>query len=163
MTQTKALKRFLIKTSVENAEGSQTWYVDAENEAEALQKYNNGKCCDIYANEVEVTWLGQPELEGETTLDDFGDFGDKALAQPEQEPVAHCTVKPLRGDESYPKTEIIWVKGRPVAGPLYTTPPQRKPLSDEEYSAFAETYTGADGLDCVDFGRAVARHYGIKE
>ena len=41
--------------------------------------------------------------------------------------------------------------------------PQRKPLSDEEYSALAETYTGADGLDCVDFGRAVARHYGIKE
>ena len=88
MTQTKALKRFLIKTSVENAEGSQTWYVDAENEAEALQKYNNGKCCDIYANEVEVTWLGQPELAGETTLDDFGDFGDEALAQKEQEPVA---------------------------------------------------------------------------
>ena len=40
---------------------------------------------------------------------------------------------------------------------------QRKPLTDEEYSALAETYTGADGLDCVDFGRAVARHYGIKE
>jgi hypothetical protein len=39
------------------------------------------------------------------------------------EPVAHCTVRPLRGDESYPKTEIIWVKGKPIAGPLYTTPP----------------------------------------
>ena len=53
-TQTEALKRFLIQTSVENAEGSQTWYVDAENEAEALQKYNNGEC-DMYANEAEVT------------------------------------------------------------------------------------------------------------
>jgi len=36
-------------------------------------------------------------------------------------------------------------------------------LTDEEYSVLAEKYTGADGLDCVDFGRAVARHYGIKE
>jgi hypothetical protein len=39
------------------------------------------------------------------------------------QPVAHCTVRPLRGDESFPKTEIIWVKGKPIAGPLYTTPP----------------------------------------
>jgi len=46
-----------------------------------------------------------------------------APAQPEQEPVAHCAVGPLRGDQSYPTTEIIWVKGKPIAGPLFTTPP----------------------------------------
>ncbi len=67
------MKRFLIQTSVENAEGSQTWYVDAETEAEALQKYDDGDC-NIYADESEVTSLGEPELAGETTLDDFGDF-----------------------------------------------------------------------------------------
>jgi hypothetical protein len=67
------MKRFLFQTSVENAEGSQTWYVDAKNETEALQKYSNGDC-DIYASEVDVTSIGQPELAGETTLDDFGDF-----------------------------------------------------------------------------------------
>ena len=58
---------------------------------------------------------------------------EKALAQhdsvqakpePEQEPVAHCKVRPLRGDESFPKVEIDWVN-QPVPGPLYTTPPQR--------------------------------------
>jgi hypothetical protein len=50
----------------------------------------------------------------------------QAIAELEsQEPVAHCTVRPLRGDESYPKTEILWVKGKPIAGPLYTHPPQR--------------------------------------
>ena len=48
----------------------------------------------------------------------------EALAQPEQEPVAHCKVRPLRGDESFPKVEIDWVN-RPVPGPLYTNPPQR--------------------------------------
>ena len=67
------MKRFLFQTSVENAEGSQTWYVDAKNKTEALQKYSNGDC-DIYASEVVVTSIGQPELAGETTLDDFGDF-----------------------------------------------------------------------------------------
>jgi len=59
----------------------------------------------------------------------------KAIAELEsQEPVAHCTVRPLRGDEAYPKTEILWVKGRPIAGPLYTHPPQRTwvGLNDEE-------------------------------
>jgi hypothetical protein len=42
----------------------------------------------------------------------------------EQEPVAHCKVRPLRGDESFPKVEIDWVN-HPIPGPLYTTPPQR--------------------------------------
>jgi hypothetical protein len=49
---------------------------------------------------------------------------DCKLAQPEQEPVAHCKVRPLRGDESFPKVEIDWVN-QPVPGPLFTTPPQR--------------------------------------
>ena len=163
MTQTKALKRFLIKTSVENAEGSQTWYVDAENEAEALQKYNNGKCCDIYANEVEVTWLGQPELAGETTLDDFGDFGDEALAQKEQEPVAwiHNFIdggisigkRPADLNRHPDRWTALYKEPKPcptceaLARTVMldqtshdTTPPQRKPLfvglTDEEIAEF---------------------------
>ena len=28
-------------------------------------------------------------------------------------------------------------------------------LTDIEYSILAEQYTGADGLDCVDYGRAI--------
>ena len=47
----------------------------------------------------------------------------ESLAQT-QEPVAHCKVRPLRGDESFPKVEIDWVN-QPVPGPLYTAPPQR--------------------------------------
>ena len=130
-TQTEALKRFLIQTSVENAEGSQTWYVDAENEAEALQKYNNGEC-DMYANEAEVTSLGQPELAGETTLDDFGDFNDKPLAQPEQEPLTG-------GDE---RRHIICLC------PDCTSPPQRTwvGLTDEDRYEFAAAQYGWEDL-----------------
>ena len=53
----------------------------------------------------------------------------EALAQPsvsvEQEPVAHSVVEPLRPDEYQRRVSVKWV-GQPVAGPLYTTPPQRK-------------------------------------
>jgi hypothetical protein len=51
----------------------------------------------------------------------------------EQEPVAHCKVRLLRGDESFPKVEIDWVN-QPVPGPLYTHPPQRTwvGLTDDE-------------------------------
>ena len=76
------MKRFLIQTSVENAEGSQTWYVDAETEAEALKKYNDGDC-NMYQNEVDVTSLGEPELAGETSLDDFGDY----VTTPQRKPL----------------------------------------------------------------------------
>ena len=36
------------------------------------------------------------------------------------EPVAHCKLRPLRGDESVRKFEIAWVGNNPIAGPLYT-------------------------------------------
>lgn len=71
----EAQKRYLIETSVKNTAGSQTWYVDATSEAEALEQYEQGEC-DLYASNVEVTSLGEPEISGETTLGDFGDFVD---------------------------------------------------------------------------------------
>ena len=42
------------------------------------------------------------------------------------------------------------------------TAPQTKPLSDVEISLIAEEFTGADGLDVVDFGRAIQERHGIK-
>jgi len=111
----------------------------------------------------------------------------EALAQPEQEPVAMRMPKVgdkvvCIEDESLATVVSLTAGGSPdivfsdgsrgtyllrefaeLFG--YATPPaaQRKPLTDEEYSIMAEEYTGADGLDCVDFGRAISRHYGIKE
>ena len=64
---------------------------------------------------------------------------NQAIAEAEkQEPVAHCVVRPLQGNESIPQSRIEWKNGKPVAGPLYTSPPyvpterQRQPLTDEE-------------------------------
>lgn len=74
------MKRYLIETSVQRAEGSQCWYVDASSEAEALQKYKNGDG-DIYSSDVDVTALGEPEICGKTELDDFGECVPKP-AQP---------------------------------------------------------------------------------
>lgn len=84
-------------------------------------------------------------------------------AQPEQEPVAWV----CEGSASDEKHAVDYqqedIDAIPVGTMLYTTPPHRKPLTSEEYSILAEKYIGADGLDCVDYGRAIARHYGIKE
>jgi hypothetical protein len=80
------MKRFLIDTSVENAEGTQTWFVDAETEEEALDKFSAGGC-DLYESNVEVTRCGEPEISGEVPLDDFGRFAEQPpAAQP-----APCT------------------------------------------------------------------------
>lgn len=67
------MKRFLIEAEVKAAEGSQTFYVDAETEEQAMDIYNNGGG-NIYAHDVEVVDLGIPGCVGETSLDDFGDF-----------------------------------------------------------------------------------------
>ena len=89
------------------------------------------------------------------------------LAQPEQEPVAHCKVRPLRGDESFPKVEIDWVN-QPIPGPLFTTPPQRKPLTNGEiYTAYItatnQMLRAQDERLAFTFARAIEAAHGIKE
>ena len=76
------MKRFLIETSVENAEGTQTWFVDAETEEEALDKFSAGGC-DLYESNVDVTQCGDPEISGEVPLDDFGRFAEQPPAAQE--------------------------------------------------------------------------------
>ena len=75
----------------------------------------------------------------------------------EQKPVAHCKVRPLRGDESFPKVEIDWVN-QPVPVPLFTTPPQRKPLTDEQIFACENSIPDEIVSDrdwCIHFARAI--------
>ena len=77
----------------------------------------------------------------------------------EQKPVAHCKVRPLRGDESFPKVEIDWVN-QPVPGPLYTSPPQRKPLTDEQIEQLEQDTCAMEFPETV---RAIEAAHGIKE
>lgn len=64
-------KRYLFDYPVKSTHGTQTFYVDAESPAEAMEllMLDGGT---FYDQEIEVTDLGDPELSGETTLDDFG-------------------------------------------------------------------------------------------
>jgi hypothetical protein len=82
-----------------------------------------------------------------------------ALAEPEQEPVAWQGV--------HDTTDLYWRK--PMQGdvrPLYTHPPQRKPLTDEEIELLAAKHAppidpdfGDD--DWIEFARAIERAHGI--
>lgn len=62
---------------------------------------------------------------------------EQALAQPEQEPVAWMNDMGTHID--------LNVSGR--GKPLYTTPPQRKPLTDEEFRAILRSLSRQQGWD----------------
>ena len=91
----------------------------------------------------------------------------KALTeQPEQEPVA--TLDDLE-QEIYENTRqfvscdvMEWMLKR-----YYTTPPQRKPLTDEEISSLWDGHTvpvfGEIGINPIVFARAIEAAHGIKE
>ena len=90
----------------------------------------------------------------------------EALAQPKQEPLAWISTGKAR--------MIHWTADKPTYGddwvPLYTTPPQRKPLTDEEIWKFwwsrPEVPEGEDDSmeeEFVAAVRAVLAAHGIKE
>ena len=86
------------------------------------------------------------------------------LAQPEQEPVTW-------------RYKIVDVFGRPAwtlktpksdtqvleSQPLYTTPPQRKPLTDEEIILIVADCASSHQHTDIHFARAIERAHGIKE
>lgn len=91
----------------------------------------------------------------------------EALAQPEQEPVAFYVYKPTlpRGHlGNVSDGHLPWVYDQdPSSGYsarmlVYTTPPHRKPLTDEEIGRIA-----GDSLDAWSCARAIEAAHGIKE
>lgn len=67
------MKRFLIERAITSAEGTQTFWVDATDEGDALARHEAGEG-GIYTDNCEVQGLGEPSVCGETEADDFGDF-----------------------------------------------------------------------------------------
>ena len=80
----------------------------------------------------------------------------EALAQPEQEPVAIVDAN----DEGY-WAEILPDRNVKVSQLLYATPPQRKPLTDEERLAIRTKWMGGNWT-CGDIIDAVEAAHGIK-
>ena len=84
-----------------------------------------------------------------------------ALAQPEQEPVAWrlLNASPPVICQQYPQALLdLGVK----IEPLYTAPPQRKPLTEREtFVAIINDNTDGDGICCADDLLAAIRAHGI--
>ena len=93
-----------------------------------------------------------------------------ALAEPVQEPVAWRW-----GYRSVTTGEMDWrgyveIAADPnlrspaiIMEPLYTAPPQRKPLTEEEIGKVAAPYYGTMGFRVEAFARAIERAHGIGE
>ena len=83
----------------------------------------------------------------------------EALAQPEQEPLAWISTGTAR--------MIHWTADKPAYNddwvPLYTAPPQRKPLTDEDIERIVrEARVGEHGIGYT-IARAIEAAHGIKE
>jgi hypothetical protein len=92
---------------------------------------------------------------------------DTTPPQPEQEPVAWMSEH--RFDELRKGFTVMTTLTKQIAFEddvaLYTTPPQRKPLTDEEIAEFAQRMEASDPTDSFwrEFARAIEAAHGIKE
>jgi len=87
------------------------------------------------------------------------------LAQPEQEPVAYASsvdwrknhlMSKAQYDNCLPKNRVDFDV------PLYTTPPQRLPLTDEEIILIVAECASSHQHTDIHFARAIERAHGIK-
>jgi hypothetical protein len=92
-----------------------------------------------------------------------------ALAQPEPEPVAWMVRENFADLGLWEERIIFTIVDEGRGTPLYTAPPQRKPLSDEEIDAATQAWAGHSlvSLDrlimCREYARAIETAHGIKE
>ena len=99
---------------------------------------------------------------------DFGDaltiayksgyYDGKKAAQPAQEPVAHLCGPDENGLFGLPTAD----KACKDCFPVYTTPPQRKPLTDEELDLICEKALFCR-ISFQQFARSIEAVHGIKE
>ena len=78
--------------------------------------------------------------------------------EPEQEPVA-C----VQDLGEVKRKHLVYEKGMDWKDPLYTTPPQRKPLTDEEILTVARDHYNPHQRPEISFARAIEAAHGIKE
>lgn len=119
----------------------------------------------LYENTT-YSMQGDPVTYQDQRNDDTIEALRTALAQPDPEPVAY------RSRWRNTEGQIItgWLGHLNTAGdqnsrqeiePLYTAPPQRKPLSDEEIEAISEASVTNCYFDTITFARAIEAAHGI--
>ena len=84
----------------------------------------------------------------------------EALSEPEQEPVAWMNDSTPSGIFA---RHIDGARNFGCTIPLYTTPPQRKPLSEEEINEIAKNYALNNSTTPFHFARAIEAAHNIKE
>lgn len=91
------------------------------------------------------------------------DMRDREQAEPVQEPLGYLWPTGRHPEFRYTQQKIDGVDGTPV----YTTPPQRKPLTEEEIEVLEAKYAPpvhpdfAETDDWFAFARAIERAHGI--
>ena len=115
--------------------------------------------------EINKLSIGENAICLPAEIDTAMDAIKEALAQPEQEPVAwRAWVSKFpqgTGSDWVYVTKPI-MKDRIHNQPLYTTPPQRKPLTDEEIILIVADCASSHQHTDIHFARAIEAAHGIK-
>ena len=104
---------------------------------------------------------GFPDLVGDLDKQAIAAIKE-ALAQPEQEPVAILHRYPSKCRMTVEYTDEI-TEVREGSWPLYTTPPQSKPLTDEEIILIVADCASSHQHTDIHFARAIEAAHNIKE
>jgi len=89
---------------------------------------------------------------------------DKSIAKPKPEPVAWMNKSDFENNECMCPAVAKYSGSSDATIPLYTSPPQRKPLSDDDIDDIARPFSGIGGVeDYRSFARAIENARGIDE
>ena len=134
---------------------------------EALEiVWNDDECCamtHLFTREA-ITAIKEALAKPEQDIPvmrktSYSKHHELSKAQPEQEPVAWVCYGSSDSEMHDVDFEQIDVDALPVGTMLYTTPPQRKPLTDEQiYDMYNEPRSDAEMLE---FARAIEAAHGI--
>ena len=118
-------------------------------ESDLMPAHNIKECAEAITAIKEA--LAQPEhgwtSERIAGMSRLKEAQDKKLAQPEQEPVGQLL------ENAFGRGQVMWFNKPKDESMLYTTPPQRKPLTDEEiYDVYNEPRSDAE---MIAFARAI--------
>ena len=87
----------------------------------------------------------------------------EALAKQEEQPSCDKQGEPVAEIILWREEKIVqWEQSLPVGTKFYTTPQQRKPLTDEQIEACLH-HVDEDGIGLFAFARAIEAAHGIKE